>query len=82
MPTLPEMIHRGAIEDITARGVFIPPIFVLHIHIPTPNVMHLKRDGPGTAFVIYFTLSKVPPALPLHYLTSKVLSAECFEGVG
>jgi hypothetical protein len=64
MPTLPEMIHRGAVEEIIARGIFIPPIFVLHIHIPAPHVMHLKRDGPGTAFVIYFSLSKVPSSSP------------------
>jgi hypothetical protein len=65
MSTPPDLLQ---IDEITQKGIFIPPVLVIQIHIPSPsNVMHLKRDGPGICFVIYLTLSKVPPPcfLPL-----------------
>lgn len=64
MPT-PSEIH--GIEEITAKGIFIPPVFVVQIHVPSPqNVMHMKRDGPGVTFVMYFTLSKVQILISLY----------------
>lgn len=75
MPT-PLEFHR--VEEITSKGIFIPPVFVVQIHVPSPNnVMHMKRDGPGVTFVMYFTLSKVRACIFGHSLTS----IERLEGI-
>jgi hypothetical protein len=80
MPTPTDLLH---IEEIAHKGIFVPPVLILQIHIPSPhNVMHLKRDGPGICFVMYFTLSKVRCLKPVFQATDCLTLTGSTEGIG